>query len=281
MVISDLLDKYLPIYPQKNEILYILSEILKKDISFLLAHKDFELSFEQIDSFTDIIERRLKKEPLWYILKKVNFYGLDFHLEKDVLIPRDDTELLVDKALELKDKYEINRVLDLCCGSGAIGISFAKNAKDKSSLKVLLSDISKTCVDLVDRNIALHNLKDVCKVVKSDLFSSIEGRFDLIISNPPYISKDEYDLLSDDIKDYEPALALIAGQDGLDYYKDIINTVSSYLNDGGFLVFEVGYNQADRVKTLMLNKGFSDIEILKDLNKIDRLVLGRLEGMAL
>lgn len=281
MVISDLLDKYLPIYPQKNEILYILSEILEKDISFLLAHKDLELSFEQVASFEDIIARRLKKEPLWYILKKVNFYGLDFHLEKDVLIPRDDTELLVDKALELKDKYEINRVLDLCCGSGAIGISFAKNVKDKSSLKVLLSDISKTCVDLVDRNIALHNLKDVCKVVKSDLFSNVEGKFDLIISNPPYISKDEYDLLSDDIKDYEPALALIAGQDGLDYYIDIINTVSSYLNDGGFLVFEVGYNQADRVKTLMVNKGFSDIEILKDLNKIDRLVLGRLEGMAL
>ena len=212
--------------------------------------------------------------PVKYILKNCEFMGLEFYIEEGVLIPRGDTELLVDEVLNLiKDKKDLE-ICDLCCGSGAIGITFAHYKKDSH---VDLIDYYEKPEKVTIKNIAKNNVKDNTRFIKSDLLQEVikeNKSYDLLISNPPYIEDDEIEKLMDDVKKYEPHTALSGGKDGLDFYKKIVKQSKSVLKKNGIIAFEIGYNQGEEVKELLLNNDYVDVRIKKDFAGLDRIVIG-------
>lgn len=250
-----------------------LEEIFKEDISYFYAHQDQIVDEDKAKLLLDYAKRRLKREPVAYILGKAYFYGCEFIVDEGVLIPRDDTEILVDQAIVDANSRENPRVLDLACGSGCIGISIAKHVK---SSKVLLSDISDKCINISSKNLKLNNVQENCSVMQSNLFQDIAGKFDLIVSNPPYIPLHEYVALDKQVSDYEPMLALLAGEDGTEFYTAIVKEAKNYLNDRGSIMFEVGYNQAEALEEILKSQGYSEIYKVKDLQGINRVVCAKL-----
>lgn len=224
---------------------------------------------EKCEVFREYINKRARHIPLQHIVGTQWFMGLEFEVNEHVLIPRQDTEVLVEEALKvIKDG---DRVLDMCTGSGCIIISLAKNAKLLSATGV---DVSEDALSVAKRN-AKKNDIDV-KFVQSDLFSELEGvEYDVIVSNPPYIETEEINYLMPEVREYEPMLALDGGADGLDFYRKIIDESQKYLKSGGHLLFEVGHNQADEVCKLMEEAGFVDVASVKDLCGIKRVCKGR------
>lgn len=214
------------------------------------------------------LERRAAGEPVQYITNKAYLMGHEFYVDRNVLIPRYDTEILVDAVLKYV-KPDM-RVLDLGTGSGCILISVLK---EKQELTGVGSDISKKALEIAAKNAAFHRVN--MKPVHSDLFENITGLYDVIVSNPPYINKKDMEGLDKEVKDYEPQLALFGGEDGLDFYKRIVKDSVHYLVDGGRLFLEIGYDQLESVSALMQLSGFVDIFSVKDLNNISRVVYGR------
>lgn len=210
--------------------------------------------------------------PLQYILGKQFFYNEEYIVNENVLIPRSDTEILVEKVIEYSFKYNLKNMLDLCCGTGCIGISSINNS---NITKCTFVDISKKALDITNQNI-LHNkvIKNVL-VIQSDLFSNINDKFDIIASNPPYIKTEEIKKL-DKVVQNEPFLALDGGEDGLNIYRKIINKSSNYLNDNGFLMLEIGHDQLEDLKQLIKNNNKLEfVEGVKDLGNNDRVVICR------
>lgn len=199
--------------------------------------------------------------------------GLKFYVDENVLIPQPDTEILVENTIQIvnelqkENKNEIN-ILDLCTGSGAIAISLCKNLQ---YVKIFASDISEKALDIAKKNANLNNAK-IC-LIKSDLFDNINEKFDIIVSNPPYIETAEIEKLSDEVKN-EPNIALDGGIDGLDFYKKITKKAKKFLSENGLLIVEIGYNQRKSVEKMFIDNEFKNIQILKDLNKIDRVIIG-------
>ena len=223
---------------------YLLASVLKEDTLAMRINGHRELTEEQRAAFGQLCDRRAAREPLQYILGETEFMGLTFHVEPGVLIPRADTEILVEKALELMRPGA--RVLDIGTGSGAIAISLAKLGK---SARVTAVDVSDKALEIARKN-AESNGADV-EFVKSDCFSALQGRkYDMIVSNPPYISDDEMRGLMPEVK-LEPELALFGGADGLDFYRRISREAPGYLNEGGWLLFEIGWLQKDAVSALV------------------------------
>ena len=197
------------------------------------------------------------------IVLQRNFYGYTITVDERALIPRPETELLVENALKSIDSN--STVLDLCTGSGAIAVAVKKS----SGAKVFAVDLSSEALSLAEENATLNGAK--INFIKSDMFSSLEGKkFDVIISNPPYIKSSDISSLQREVKDFEPNMALDGGEDGLDFYRIIANNVHNYLTDKGVLLVECGFDQANAVKELF--KGFSLVEIIKDYENIDRIV---------
>ena len=221
-----------------------------------------KISEENIKRIEDIIKRRLNGEPLQYIFGMQEFYGAQIKCDKRALIPRFETEYLVD--VVVKELNENKKVLDLCTGTGAIAVSIAK----KVGAKVSASDISGEALSLAKEKAVLNGV-DV-EFIHSDLFYEITDKFDMIVSNPPYISEKEMKKLSSDVK-AEPKVALFGGRDGLDFYRRIIANAPKHLNKDGRIYFEVGKHQAEQVG-LMLEESFKAIEILKDLDGVERIV---------
>ncbi|MBE5741800.1 MAG: peptide chain release factor N(5)-glutamine methyltransferase [Clostridiales bacterium] len=221
---------------------------------------------KQIDKIEELAKQRLKGRPLWYVLGSANFYGYDLKVDERALIPRPETEELVEIAL--KTVNENSTVLDLCTGSGAIALVI----KAKTGATVTASDISSEALSLASENFKKYDL-DV-NIVESDMFENIEGKFNLIISNPPYIKIEDIPTLQTEVKDYEPALALLGGEDGLDFYRIIASRAKDFLEVGGTLLLEVGIDQAESVKTL-LGVDYRT-EIIKDLSGIERIVKAEL-----
>jgi len=244
-----------------NECIFLCEGLLGITKSDIVLNK--EISDKQFKILDRAVNRRIKGVPLQLIIGTSDFLNIKITESKHTLTPRPETEFLTDYIIKHEDKQR--RVLDLCCGSGCIGIALNKNGFDD----VVLSDISPRALHCAKLN-AKQNLANV-DVVKSNMFCSIKERFDLIVSNPPYIESGEIKSLQVEVKKYDPRLALDGGLDGLDYYKVIANESVKFLNDGGVLYLEFGINQENNIKKL-LEKNFKNITIIKDLNGINRFI---------
>lgn len=254
---------------ETSDIDWIICEITGKRRSELPLIKLF--SSEEMKKIMDAISLRLKHVPLAYIFGKTNFYGYTIKVSHDVLIPRLDSEILVERVCrDLKILGKRVSVLDLCTGSGALAIVIQKETR----AKVVASDISEKAILIATENANLNNAE--IEFIESNLFEKLKDRkFDIIVSNPPYIESDLINSLDKEVKNNEPTLALDGGKDGLDYYRKIIRDAPRYLKNKGKIYFEIGYNQAEIVSNLM-SKNFKNIEVLKDYEGNDRVVLGEL-----
>ena len=253
-----------PIYETRR----ILSFLLKKDLSYLVSHDIEELDSFDEDKYFDILKKRKNGMPLQYIFGEENFYGRTFRVLEGVLIPRQDTEISVETLLKIIKNNKINNMLEIGCGTGIVSISVDLETK----IDVTAVDISKRAIE--NSIINKEKLGSGIKIMKSDLFSNIKESFDLIYSNPPYIKSDEIEKLQVEVRKHEPRLALDGGEDGLHFYRKIIEKAPKYLNDRGYLVFEIGHDEAKDICALMEDK--FDIEVIKDLSKLDRVVVGQL-----
>lgn len=244
------------------------------DSLYIRLNLDKELTKEQEDLFNLFMQDRLKGRPVAYIVGNREFMGLDFYVQEGVLIPRPDTEVLVEELIEIcKDKENLN-ILDIGTGSGAITISLAKYL-NTSNVKSF--DISDVALEVGKKNAISNEVDNRIEFIKSDLFSAIKDKdikFDVIVSNPPYIPKKDIKTLHTQVKDYEPYIALEGGDDGLDFYRSITEQSKLYLKENGILAYEVGHNQAKDVEKIMEINGYTKIYTKKDLQGIDRVVIG-------
>ncbi|MCR4723430.1 MAG: peptide chain release factor N(5)-glutamine methyltransferase [Eubacteriales bacterium] len=249
----------------------IISHVLGKDRAYILAHPEHEFSEDEILRINEEVSERLCCRPVAYIIGEKDFYDRSFYVDERVLIPRPDTEVLVEEALKAtRSSKEDISVLDLCCGSGAIGLTIAGNLP---RAKVTLSDISPDALDVARINAARFGLTDKVRFTESDLFDGLSGeRFDMILSNPPYISSDEMIALSPEITQWEPHSALYGGSDGLSFYRSILSEAKEYLAQGGEMLLEIGESQGSEVTAIAEANGFSVIRIIKDLAGMDRVV---------
>ena len=260
---------------------YLLAHVIGCQRKDLLIHPEKIISESEMNRFREFVERRRKREPVQYITGEVEFRGLIFRVNKDVLIPRPETELLVEEVINsVKEKSESKggrdvTILDLCTGSGCIAISIAK---ELPYCRVYAVDISEKALDKAIENAERFGVGDRVIFSQGDLYEAIEhmgldGEIDIIVSNPPYVSEKDMEQLQPEIKDYEPAQSLYGGENGLDYYRRIIEDAACYLSNNGLLIMELGFGQADNVKDLLEQAGvFSNIEIKKDLAGIDRVI---------
>lgn len=254
-----------PIYETRR----ILSDLLNKDLSYLVSHDEDLLDSKIENKYFEILEKRQKGIPLQYILGEEDFYGRTFKVIEGVLIPRQDTEISVEKILNIIENNQINNMLEIGCGTGIVSISVDL----ESSIDVTAVDISEKAIE--NTRINEEKLNSKIKIINSDLFSNINEKFDLIYSNPPYIKSSEIENLQVEVKDYEPRLALDGGEDGLFFYRSIIKSSPEFLNHKGFLVFEIGHDEAEDICNLMKDK--FEVEVYKDLNNLDRVVVGQLK----
>jgi len=256
----------------RREIQLLLTHALGIDLAGLLAHPERIPEARASQRYLDLLARRLGGEPMAYILGVREFYGRSFEVTADVLIPRPETELLVDLALELIPERSERRVLDLGTGSGCIGITLAKQRRE---LKVIATDASKAALAVAARNVALHAAYNV-ELRAGSWFKPVAGlRFDLIVSNPPYVAEDDPHLGEGDLR-FEPRAALSAGTDGLTALDLIIAGAPQHLKAGGWLLVEHGYEQSDAVTRLLRAREFAEVVVRKDLSGISRVAAGRL-----
>ncbi len=251
-----------------NEAFILLSFVLGKNKTYLYTHMNDMVSVMEEHEYKDVIILRNKLIPIAYITNSAHFMDMILHVKKGVLIPRSDSEIIIEILSNLKAKQN---VLDICCGSGALGIAYARKFNNSN---VTLIDIDETCIMISTKNVKKYNLEKRVTVVKSDLFSEITNKkYNLIISNPPYIASKEINTLMTDVKDYEPLLALDGGDDGLSFYRQIISQSRNHLLPGAHLILEIGYNQKDAVIKLLKHYQFTEISHYKDYQKNDRVLL--------
>ena len=246
----------------------ILTDTFGVDLNKFILDMDneFEPDKDLEAKYLSRIEKRKEHVPLQYIINKQNFYGLDFYVDESVLIPRYDTENIVDRIVKDCKENKCLSVLDLCTGSGCIAVSLKKSGFEK----VYAADISDKALAVAKHNAKLNNADII--FLQSDLYENFpkEIRFDIIVSNPPYISTDEIARIEKQVRDFEPKLALDGGRDGLDFYKKIINLSKNFLNNKGRLYLEIGYDQSKDVVDLAKKEGYDNIVIIKDLSGRDR-----------
>ena len=286
-----LLDKSI-LYLEKNSIdeskliaEIIFSHVLNVDRMMLFTKYRDEIEDEKIEKIRYFIQKiGREKFPVQYLLNEQEFYGRKFYVDKGVLIPRQDTEILVEKMIQiLKNNIQKNKnleknlkihpkILDIGVGSGIIGITAALEIKDSYVLGV---DISEKALETAEKNKELLKVSNI-KFLKSNLFENVEFKqFDMIVSNPPYISLNEAGIMSDDTLLHEPSEALFAENDGLYFYYEICQKALDYLADFGYLLFEIGYKQGKNVAEIMTRSGFKNVEVIKDLAGLDRVVVGQ------
>ena len=257
----------------KTEIIF--SNVLGIERMMLFTKYRDEIDEEKKNKIREYIHKIGKEKfPIQYLLNEQEFYGRSFYVDKGVLIPRLDTEVLVEKALNILNEESIEepKVLDIGVGSGVIGITIALEVPTS---KVMGVDISEKALEISSKNKKILKAGNI-KFIKSDLFKNIEyKKFNMIVSNPPYISSDETDVMSEDALLHEPSEALFAGSEGLYFYNSISKKAMEYLDENGYLLFEIGYKQGEIVAKMMETYGFKNVEIIKDLAGNDRVVVGQ------
>lgn len=253
----------------------ILQSILNKDKVYLITNMDEEVDNENVQKFMELIQLRKRNMPVKYILGKCEFMGIDFKVYHGTLIPRPDTEVLVNEVLEILKINSFKSVCDVGCGTGAIGISLAYYSED---IIVDCFDISEAALKNTEENIMLNNVSKRVRAVQSDLLRVPidQGlRYDVIVSNPPYIKEKDIESLMSDVKDYEPLLALSGGEDGLDFYRQITKQAEKCLNPGGYICFEIGYDQMETVGEILKRSNFQVVKGVKDLAGLDRVIIAK------
>lgn len=261
-----------------NDSKMLLCYLVHIDKGRLVLHYQEELQDSQCEAYFQLVEKRATGYPLQYITGTQNFMGYDFLVNESVLIPRQDTETLVEKTAEILLKMKSPEVLDLCTGSGAIGLSLLKM---NENIKLTCSDISEDALSVARKNADSIVGKGKVKFVSGNLLQPFKKaigkkKFDLIVSNPPYIRSDVIATLDKEVKDHEPMIALDGGLDGLDFYRIIVNSSCDYLKESGYLVLEIGHDQKQQLLSLMEEAGFFvEIESFQDLAGNDRVVVGK------
>ena len=249
----------------------LLLHILGKDKAWLITHLDEELAANKAVLYTELLERRGHGEPIQYITGETEFYGMPFRVTRDVLIPRPETEHLVEKVIELAAQSSMPRIVDVGTGSGCIAAALARHLPNA---RITAIDISASALSLAEKNAQRNGV--VVRFLQGDLLAPVAGeRFDFIVSNPPYVPNADRAQLSVEVRDYEPALALFAGDDGLEIYRSLIPAAFDALNPGGFLVLEIGYGQSPAIAELLNRSGFEQIEFIPDLQGIPRVACAR------
>ncbi|MBC8481422.1 MAG: peptide chain release factor N(5)-glutamine methyltransferase [Planctomycetes bacterium] len=258
----------------------ILSYILEKSRIELYTHFDMVVEKPQLDRLHQLVKRAGEHEPVAYLVGKCEFYSLEIFVDSSCLIPRPETELLVEKAIDFLRRQGQQKplVCDLCTGSGCVAAAIAKN---HPSASIIATDISEKALVIAAKNIAHHKLNDRVELLCGDLFEPVikhvdKDAFDLIVSNPPYVSAAEFQTLDRNVKDYEPQSALLAGEAGLDVYRKIAANIDGHLKVGGAVMLEIGYSQAEAVtKLLEAAAAFGSIKVEKDFAGNDRLITAR------
>lgn len=280
MNIEEILKKEINNLKQNNienstlKVKILLANILNVKKEYLLIHSEEEVKQEDKIKYENNINELIKGKPLQYITNKQEFMGLNFYVDENVLIPQPDTEILVEKAIEIVETTQKNKILDMCTGSGCIAISLAKNI---NNAQIIATDISNNALNVANKNAINHNVENKIKFINSDMFNNIEEKFDIIVSNPPYIETVKINKLEIEVQN-EPHLALDGGIDGLKFYKIIANNAFKYLNENGYLLLEIGYNQQESVTQLLQDTGkYKNIETIKDLGGNYRVVIARKE----
>lgn len=279
MTIKDIIIKYsaqlekISSTPRLDVEILLQKALGNVDRLYILLNLDKSLSENEEKIFLSYINERINNRPIAYIVGNREFMGLDFYVKEGVLIPRPDTEILVEEVIELAKNIENVNILDIGTGSGAITVSLAKYLPQANITSV---DISEIALEIGKKNAISNEVDDRIEFIKSDLFESIgvNKKFDIIVSNPPYIKKEVIDTLDNQVKDYEPYTALEGGVDGLDFYRKITSRGKLYLKENGILAYEVGHDQSEDVSKLMINDGYTNIYTKKDLQGIDRVVIG-------
>lgn len=247
---------------------YLLQMVCRIERSYYYVHGEEDITQDAQKEYEITVQKRAEHIPLQYIIGEQEFMGLRFKVNSNVLIPRQDTETLVEQVLKIVKPGM--KVLDLCTGSGCVLISVLKNAPELTGVG---SDISKTALLVAKENAKMHEVD--ADWIRSDLFDNITETFDVIMANPPYIPTGEILSLMPEVRDFEPENALDGGADGLDFYRKIAGQVKDYLNPGGYVYMEIGYDQGEAVSELMRNAGFTEVEVIKDLARNDRVVKGK------
>lgn len=252
----------------RREASLLIAFSLQKDKTFLIAHPEYELSTEEETRLLKVLQRRAKREPFQHITGKQEFYGLDFEVTRDVLIPRPETEMIVENAVELLPAN--SKFCEVGIGSGCISISILHNIETVIAIGL---DISANALQIAKKNAQKHEVSDRIKLKISDVFEVLQNEtFDLIVSNPPYIPRQDFAALQPEVRDFEPINALTDGKNGLSIIKKIINDAPYFLRSHGVLLMEIGFNQATEVKEMFSPKKWQSIEILPDLQNIPRMV---------
>ncbi|MBO5302550.1 MAG: peptide chain release factor N(5)-glutamine methyltransferase [Lachnospiraceae bacterium] len=246
----------------------LLAMACKIDRNFYYLHMNEDIIEEQQQEYASVLKKRAEHIPLQYITGEQEFMGHRFLVNSNVLIPRQDTEILVEEALKVVRPGM--DVLDMCTGSGCIIISILKNV---SKVNAVAADISKQALNVAKENAKLNDV--TVRFETSDLFEHIRGEFDVIVSNPPYIRTEEITKLMPEVRDFEPFGALDGKEDGLYFYRKIVDEGQKYLKPGGYLMFEIGCDQGEDVSALMQQAGYSEIKVVKDLAGLDRVVIGK------
>lgn len=254
----------------KTDSWLLLAMACKIDHTYYYMHIDEEMSEEQVREFEVLIRKRAERVPLQYITGEQEFMGLTFHVNSNVLIPRQDTETLVEEALKVIKPGM--KIMDMCTGSGCVLISILKNAHDVEGIGY---DISKQAINVAKENAKFNEVPAVFE--RSDLFEDVvENDFDVIVSNPPYIPTDVVATLMPEVSQFEPREALDGKGDGLYFYSKILEQCKNYMKQDGYILFEIGCEQGDAVSTMMRLAGFSEVRVIKDLARNDRGVMGHL-----
>ncbi len=247
----------------------LLLHIVRRNRASLLAHGNEELDAAPAARYVTLLERRMTGEPIQYIFGQAEFYGLPFRVTRDVLIPRPETEHLVEKVLELAARFNQPRIVDVGTGSGAIAVALAR--KLPGALLTAI-DLSAAALAIARENAELNGVADRIRFLHGDLFAPVaQEQFDIVVSNPPYVADTDRNSLSVEVRDYEPMQALFAGNDGLHVYCRLIPAAHAMLVSGGSVALEIGYSQAAAVRALLAESGFDRIEFVADLQGIPRV----------
>ena len=248
----------------------LLSEIIQKDRKFLILNYDKELKKKTLENFDDLISQRSKGKPIAYLTKKKSFWKDIFEITSDVLIPRPDTEIIIEEILKLTKNKRNLKILDIGVGSGCVLLSLLREKKNFTGVGI---DISKKCIDLSRKNSLKLGLHKKVKLFNSDVDNFNYGKYDLIVSNPPYIKSCDLKYLERDIIDFEPITALDGGPDGLSKILKVIKKSSELIKINGKLILEIGFDQKNYVKKILVNNGFYINKIVKDFSNNDRCII--------
>ncbi|MEQ1764352.1 MAG: peptide chain release factor N(5)-glutamine methyltransferase [Pyrinomonadaceae bacterium] len=253
-----------------REAISLLQFVIARDRAFIIAHPEYELTDREAELFQNSIVRRAAREPYQHIVGRQEFYGLDFLVTHDVLIPRPETELIVERAIELLSNLPSPRFLEIGIGSGCISVAILKHCPKATALAV---DISEPAIEIAGRNAAMHGVSDRLEILPSNVFENVpEEKFDLIVSNPPYVPLAEYNELQPEVREHDPKIAVTDGSTGLTIIERIVAQAPMFLTSRGHLLMEIGHGQNEHVKALFDSNRWRSVGIILDLQGIPRTV---------